>query len=38
MRPRATDAVVVGVIVGVLAIWSLSESRVGHTRERELTH
>lgn len=32
------DAVVVGVIVGVLAIWSLSESRVGHARERELTH
>jgi hypothetical protein len=30
------DAIVVGVIVGLLAIWSLSEARVGHTRE--LTH
>jgi hypothetical protein len=35
------DAIVVGVIVGLLAIWSLAEARVGHTPEgatRELTH
>ena len=30
------DAVVVGLIVGLLSIWSLSESRLGRTRE--LTH
>jgi SPW repeat-containing protein len=34
------DAVIVGIIVGALSIWSLSESRLGRTGERtgELTH